>query len=65
MIDNRFLFFNSRDAFEEKLEAEEIRKDAIAFIKGPVESDRAIWTHGTYFSSNAGSSSFKGFFNTY
>lgn len=44
-IDNRFIFFKTRSAFEEALNANSIKYDSIVFIA----EDNVIWTHGVMF----------------
>ena len=57
----RFLFFENKQTFDEKISNGEIRDGAIAFIKGETENERAIWTHNTFFKSG-GEDHSKGFF---
>lgn len=45
MIENNKLFFRTYDAFNAALQNNQIKNDAIAFIKDIGK----IWTHGTFF----------------
>lgn len=63
MIDRKFLFFKTREAFKEKYR--EIQNESIVFIKGKTLEDRAIWTHGVFFQPSTGLEHSKGFFESY
>lgn len=63
MIDRKYLFFNTKRAFEEK--RNEINDRSIVFIKGETQADRAIWTHGVFYSPNMGLEKSKGFFESF
>lgn len=45
---NNFIYSETKDLFEEKLNAGEILDEAIVFI----EDTKEIWNHGTYFNSS-------------
>jgi len=44
-IDRKYLLFQTKTAFEEALRMNNVRNDAIVFIKDP----KQIYTHGTYW----------------
>ena len=50
MIDRKYLVFQTQTAFEEALRMNEVRSDAIVFIKSP----KQIYTHGTYWNCEDG-----------
>ena len=47
MIDRKFLFYETRNAFERDLKDGLIQQDSIVFIK----SDLTVWTHGVNFNT--------------
>lgn len=49
MINNRFLFFKTKEAFEAAKNNGDVSQDSIVFIK----NDKVIWTHGTYFDGDS------------
>ena len=62
MIDRKYLFFKTKKSFEDI--RNQISSDAIVFIKGETQADRAIWTHGVFYSPNTGLEHSKGFFES-
>lgn len=60
----KFLFYQTKDAFERDLSGNKINSASIVFIKGATQNDRAIWTHNTYFSASEGNNHYKGIFET-
>lgn len=59
MINNKFLYFKTENAFLDSLQSKrEIKEDSIVFI----EDKRAIWTHGHMFGGQGEHA--KGFFNS-
>lgn len=58
MINNRFLFYKTKDAFER--DKNEIMNESIVFIADPA----IIWTHGIYYVANKNSETQKHIFTT-
>ena len=61
-IDRKYLLFQTKTAFEEALRMNNVRNDAIVFIKDP----KQIYTHGTYWDcqdSGKQDSDFQAWFN--
>lgn len=50
MIDNKFLYFQTHDAFDEQLNGGNISQGSIAFI----EDSSTIWTHGKEYDASGG-----------
>ena len=50
MIDNRFLFFDNRDAFDDARES--ISDKSIAFVADEDKDDKFIYTHEVKFDCN-------------
>lgn len=50
MIDNKFLYFQTHDAFNEQLDGGNISQGSIAFI----EDSSTIWTHGKEYADTEG-----------
>lgn len=65
MIDRKFLFFKTRQRFENMYKNKEIQNESIVFIKGETPADRAIWTHGVFYEPSTGLEHSKGFFESY
>lgn len=60
LINNKFLFFKTADAFERERRKGNISPTSIAFIK----DDLVIWTHNTYFGLSTSLEKSKGYFDS-